>query len=150
MGDADLHRWRGQLDYWVFLDGEVGQIAGSINGEASAVVPEAIQGTVEVLLTATERGEASSSILLPDDVGRRAWAVRRETRSACPDDATRSILQAHPDGVRTADVAERVGMSVRTVYRDLRAIDEEIGVPVWADGGRWGIDRRRRSCRRSS
>ena len=31
-------------------------------------------------------------------------------------------------------------MSVRTVYRDLRAIDEEIGVPVWADGGRWGID----------
>jgi proteasome accessory factor B len=29
---------------------------------------------------------------------------------------------------------------VRTVYRDLRAIDEEIGVPVWADAGRWGID----------
>jgi predicted DNA-binding transcriptional regulator YafY len=51
-----------------------------------------------------------------------------------------SILQAHPDGIRTADVAERVGVSVRTVYRDLRAIDEEIGVPVWADGGRWGID----------
>jgi predicted DNA-binding transcriptional regulator YafY len=51
-----------------------------------------------------------------------------------------SILQAHPDGIRTAEVAERVGMSVRTVYRDLRAIDEEIGVPVWADGGRWGID----------
>jgi predicted DNA-binding transcriptional regulator YafY len=51
-----------------------------------------------------------------------------------------SILQAHPDGIRTADVAERVGMSVRTVYRDLRAIDEEIGVPVWAEGGRWGID----------
>jgi predicted DNA-binding transcriptional regulator YafY len=51
-----------------------------------------------------------------------------------------SILQAHPDGIRTAEVAERVGMSVRTVYRDLRAIDEEIGVPIWADGGRWGID----------
>ncbi len=58
VGSADLHRWRGQLDYWVFLDGEVGQIAGSINGEATAVVPEAIQGTVEVLLTATERGRA--------------------------------------------------------------------------------------------
>ena len=57
VGSADLHRWRGQLDYWVFLDGEVGQIAGSINGEATAVVPEALQGTVEVLLTATERGE---------------------------------------------------------------------------------------------
>lgn len=57
VGTADLHRWRGQLDYWVFLDGEVGQIAGSINGEATAVVPEALQGTVEVLLTATERGK---------------------------------------------------------------------------------------------
>jgi hypothetical protein len=56
VGSADLHRWRGQLDYWVFLDGQVGQIAGSINGEAAGVVPEAIQGTVEVRLTATERG----------------------------------------------------------------------------------------------
>ena len=51
-----------------------------------------------------------------------------------------SILQAHPEGIRTTDVAERVGMSVRTVYRDLKAIDEEIGVPVWAEGGLWGID----------
>lgn len=51
-----------------------------------------------------------------------------------------SILQAHPQGIRTAEIAERVGMSVRTVYRDLRAIDEEIGVPVWAEAGRWGID----------
>ena len=34
-----------------------------------------------------------------------------------------SILQAHPDGIRTADIAERVGMSVRTVYRDLKAIE---------------------------
>lgn len=57
VGAADLRRWRGQIDYWVFLDGEVGQIAGSINGEASPVVPEALQGTVGVLLTATERGK---------------------------------------------------------------------------------------------
>jgi len=49
------------------------------------------------------------------------------------------ILQAHPDGMRTADLAERVGMSVRTVYRDLKAIDEEIA-PLWAEDGKWGID----------
>ena len=53
---ADLHRWRGQLDYWVFLDGELGQVAGSINGEAADIVPEALNGTVEVRMTATERG----------------------------------------------------------------------------------------------
>ena len=58
VGSADLHRWRGQLDYWVFLDGQVGQVAGSVNGEAVGVVPEALQGTVELRLTATERGRS--------------------------------------------------------------------------------------------
>lgn len=56
VGSADLHRWRGQLDYWVFLDGQVGQVAGSVNGEAVGVVPDALQATVELQLTATERG----------------------------------------------------------------------------------------------
>ena len=56
VGDADLDRWRGQLDYWVFVDAQVGQVAGSINGEAGEIEPEAIQGTIEVFLTATERG----------------------------------------------------------------------------------------------
>jgi hypothetical protein len=53
---ADLHRWRGQLDYWVFLDGELGQVAGSANGEASGIVPGALNGTIDLRLTATERG----------------------------------------------------------------------------------------------
>ncbi len=53
------------------------------------------------------------------------------------------ILSAHPEGVRTADVAERVGMSVRTVYRDLKAIEGELDVPLWQDGGRWGVDQDR-------
>ena len=56
VGSADLHRWRGQLDYWVFLDGELGQVAGSANGEASGIVPAALNGTIDVRLTATERG----------------------------------------------------------------------------------------------
>jgi hypothetical protein len=59
-GAADLHRWRGQLDYWVFLDGELGQIAGSVNGEAAGIVPNALNGTIEVRLAATERGRDSA------------------------------------------------------------------------------------------
>jgi hypothetical protein len=55
VGDADLGRWRGQLDYWVFVDGQLGQVAGSVNGEAGAIRPEAVQATIEVFLTATER-----------------------------------------------------------------------------------------------
>lgn len=56
VGGADLGRWRGQLDYWVFVDGQLGQVAGSINGEAGEIEPEAIQATIEVFLTATSRG----------------------------------------------------------------------------------------------
>ena len=50
-----------------------------------------------------------------------------------------AVLRAHPDGIRMADLARRVDMSVRTVYRDLRAIEQEIGVGVWSDGGLWGV-----------
>ena len=60
IGDADLSRWRGQLDYWVFVDGQLGQVAGSVNGEAGAIEPEAIQATLEVFLTATERGRGQA------------------------------------------------------------------------------------------
>ena len=56
VGDADLGHWRGQLDYWVFLDGQLGLVAGSVNGEASGLEPGAVQATVDVRLTATERG----------------------------------------------------------------------------------------------
>jgi hypothetical protein len=59
VGDADLHRWRGQLDYWVFIDGELGQVAGSANGEAGDIVADALSGTIDVRMTATERGRDS-------------------------------------------------------------------------------------------
>ena len=56
VGDDPLAHWFGQLDYWIFLDGGLGQVAGSVNGEAGGISQGAIQGTVEVVLTATERG----------------------------------------------------------------------------------------------
>jgi predicted DNA-binding transcriptional regulator YafY len=49
------------------------------------------------------------------------------------------FLAAHPDGASVDAVAGFVGMSRRTVYRDLRALEGEIGIPLWNDGGRWGI-----------
>jgi hypothetical protein len=55
VGDADLGRWRGQLDYWVFLDGQIGQIAGSVNGNAADIREGALQATVRVDLSVTDR-----------------------------------------------------------------------------------------------
>ena len=56
VGDADLRHWRGQLDYWVFLDGQVGRIAGSANGDAADIAEGALQATVRFELNATDRG----------------------------------------------------------------------------------------------
>jgi predicted DNA-binding transcriptional regulator YafY len=49
------------------------------------------------------------------------------------------LLAAHPDGMHPRDIAERLGMSVRNVYRDLHALEDEVDVPTWSDGGRWGV-----------
>jgi predicted DNA-binding transcriptional regulator YafY len=50
-----------------------------------------------------------------------------------------SVLRAHPEGIKPADLARRIDVSPRTVYRDLKAIDEEIGVAVWSEDGKWGV-----------
>jgi hypothetical protein len=56
VGDADLAHWRGEIDYWVFLDGQIGRIAGGVNGDAADIQTDAIQATIRVDLTAIDRG----------------------------------------------------------------------------------------------
>lgn len=41
-------------------------------------------------------------------------------------------------GLRTTEIAERLGVDRRTVYRDLELLGEK-GVPLWQEGGRFGI-----------
>ena len=48
-------------------------------------------------------------------------------------------LQSHPEGAFPDAIADFVGMSRRTVYRDLQALEGEIGIPLWSESGRWGI-----------
>jgi len=50
------------------------------------------------------------------------------------------LLEGNPGGMRPKDIAERLGMSVRNVYRDLKALELEVGLPIWAADGRWGVD----------
>jgi proteasome accessory factor B len=50
------------------------------------------------------------------------------------------LLEGNPKGMRPKDIAERLGMSVRNVYRDLKALETEVGLPVWAADGRWGVE----------
>ncbi len=48
-------------------------------------------------------------------------------------------LQSHPEGASPNAIADFVGMSRRTVYRDLQALEGEIGIPLWSEDGKWGI-----------
>ncbi len=52
---AVLETWRGEINFWVFGDGEVGMISGSINGSAQEILPHGIQATVKVRMTVTNR-----------------------------------------------------------------------------------------------
>jgi predicted DNA-binding transcriptional regulator YafY len=50
------------------------------------------------------------------------------------------VLHAHGEGgVTPKEIARRTGMSPRTVYRDLAALQNEMQVPLWSDGGKWGV-----------
>ncbi len=50
-----------------------------------------------------------------------------------------AVLRGHPDGIRPAEIARRVGVATRTVYRDLTALETEVGVAVWSENGLWGV-----------
>lgn len=53
-----------------------------------------------------------------------------------------NILRAYPDGISAPKIAERIGVSRRTIYRDLEAMEMDGGLPLWNDNGKWGIDRK--------
>ncbi len=50
-----------------------------------------------------------------------------------------AVLRGHPEGIRPAEIARRVGVTTRTVYRDLRALETDVGVAVWSEAGLWGV-----------
>ncbi len=56
VGDADLETWRGELDVWVFADGQVGRVEGTLGGPGFAIEDGAIRGELRTTLTATDRG----------------------------------------------------------------------------------------------
>jgi len=51
----DLHRWRGELDYWIFGDDEVGQIQVTVNGDAAGLGAAGLQATIRTAMIATDR-----------------------------------------------------------------------------------------------
>ena len=51
------------------------------------------------------------------------------------------ILRDHPDGISAQALADRIGVSKRTVYRDVLAMDMDAGLPIWNDEGKYGLEK---------
>jgi hypothetical protein len=56
VGNTDLSRWRGDLDYWVFADAQVGQVDGRVSGPALDLADDALVAGVRFRITAVDRG----------------------------------------------------------------------------------------------
>jgi predicted DNA-binding transcriptional regulator YafY len=50
------------------------------------------------------------------------------------------VLHGHPEGIRVDDIADQIGVSRRTIYRDLEAMSLDGELPVWQEAGKWGLD----------
>lgn len=66
IGSEDIGRWRGELDFWVFADGQLGQVVASVNGEAVELAPAGLLATVSATLAATDRDR---DLRVPDPAG---------------------------------------------------------------------------------
>jgi predicted DNA-binding transcriptional regulator YafY len=49
------------------------------------------------------------------------------------------LLGQNPSGLRVEEIARRCSTSVRTVYRDLNALEQELDVPIWQEANRRGV-----------
>ncbi len=56
VGAVDIERWRGDLDFWVFTDGQLGQADGGITGPALGIDDEALRAAVRFRMLAFDRG----------------------------------------------------------------------------------------------
>jgi predicted DNA-binding transcriptional regulator YafY len=52
-----------------------------------------------------------------------------------------NLLYHHPRGITAPEIAQRIEVNVRTAYRDLRALESEVGIAVWQENGRFGAYR---------
>jgi predicted DNA-binding transcriptional regulator YafY len=51
-----------------------------------------------------------------------------------------TVLHAHPDGITAVAIADQIGVSRRTVYRDLEAMQLDAELPIWQEKGKWGLE----------
>jgi hypothetical protein len=56
VGQTDIDRWRGDIDFWVFADGQLGQVDGRVSGPATGIDDDALQAGIRFRMLAYDRG----------------------------------------------------------------------------------------------
>jgi predicted DNA-binding transcriptional regulator YafY len=49
------------------------------------------------------------------------------------------MLSQYPKGLRIEEIGNKLTVSKRTIYRDLRTLESELDLPIWEEGNRRGI-----------
>jgi len=49
------------------------------------------------------------------------------------------LLAQSPGGLEIAEIARKCSISIRTAYRDLKALESELRVPIWSEGSKRGV-----------
>ena len=49
------------------------------------------------------------------------------------------LLWQYPRGLNIEEIMQKLSVSKKTVYRDLKALESELGVPIWEEGTKRGI-----------
>jgi predicted DNA-binding transcriptional regulator YafY len=49
------------------------------------------------------------------------------------------LLWQNPQGLVLKEIARKCLVSLSTIYRDMKALEYEIGVPIWQNSKKWGI-----------
>jgi predicted DNA-binding transcriptional regulator YafY len=50
-----------------------------------------------------------------------------------------TLLLLYPNGLKIEEIARRCSISKKTTYRDLKALEYELDVPIWEEGSKRGI-----------
>lgn len=92
-------------------------------------------------------GEAPFAVALVDPPAPGSYAAHAVAREffSKQDRLARLIRVAwllfnNPKGLTIEQIAERVGRTSRTVYRDIQTLDLDLGIPVVKEDGRWRAD----------
>ena len=110
-------------------------LSGVINTESPSI-PEMGKDTVLKVSNVSYRECYSGIDTTQDESARKYYSKRDRTARLLK---LQMLLSQNPQGLYIEEIANKCSISKRTAYRDLMALESELGVPIWEEGSRRGV-----------